>query len=259
MRYVWDRFDDYFGPARAGPVTRLAATTIAPWLRRWDVATVPRVHRFLANSAYVAARIRRYYGRDAEVIPPPVDTDFFTPGPDGPGSYDLVVSALAPYKRIELVLEAYRGTGRPLKVVGGGPEAGRLRAQAPPEAAFLGPVDDVTLRELYRGCRAVVMAGVEDFGIVPLEAMACGRPAVVFAEGGGPESVVPGETGIVFDDARPVAVRAAIDSLDVLRFNRLTLRARAEAFGRSVFESRIQAFLKEALRERHAEGCRETE
>src|SRR5262249_43163676 len=149
---------------------------------------------YAANSAYVAARIRRYYGREAEVIPPPVDTDFFTPGADGPGAYDLVVSALAPYKRIEMVLEAYRGSGRPLRIVGTGPERERLQSVAPREASFLGWVDDAALRDLYRGCRAVLMPGVEDFGIVPVEAMACGRPAVVFGEGGGAESVLPGET-----------------------------------------------------------------
>jgi glycosyltransferase involved in cell wall biosynthesis len=249
MRYVWDRFDDYFGPDRTGPATRPAIALVARWLRHWDVATAPRVHHFLANSAYVADRIRRYYGRVADVLPPPVDTDFFTPGPDGPGDYDLVVSALAPYKRLELVLEAYRGTGRPLKIVGTGPEEARLRAQAPPEVEFLGPVDDDALRELYRHCRAVLMVGVEDFGIVPLEAMACGRPAIVFAEGGGPESVISGETGIIFQEARPAALRAAVDSLDALRFNRVTLRARAEAFSRQAFESRFRAFIDKALGE----------
>jgi glycosyltransferase involved in cell wall biosynthesis len=247
MRYVWDRFDDYFGPGRTGILTRAAATVAAPWLRRWDVATAPRVDAFVANSAYVAGRIRRYYGRDAAVLPPPVDTEFFTPGPDDPGRYDLVVSALAPYKRLELVLDAYRGTGRPLKVVGTGPEEGRLRTSAPPEAEFLGAVDDETLRELYRGCRAALMPGVEDFGIVPLEAMACGRPAVVFAEGGGPESVVSGETGVIFREPTAQALKAAVDSLDVLRFNRLTLRARAEAFSRQAFESRFRAFFDEAV------------
>jgi glycosyltransferase involved in cell wall biosynthesis len=247
MRYVWDRYDDYFGPGRVGAPARWVIPLVAEGLRAWDMATAGGVRRYAANSAHVAARIRLYYGREAEVIPPPVDVDFFTPGPDAPGEFDLVVSALAPYKRIELVLEAYRGTGRPLRIVGTGPEERRLRALAPPEATFVGHVDDSTLRDLYRRCRAVIMAGVEDFGIVPLEAMACGRPAVVYARGGGPESVVPGETGVLFTEADPGALRAAVDSLDGLRFSRMALRARAEAYGRPIFESRFRAFVERAL------------
>jgi len=247
MRYVWDRFDDYFGPGRVSPLARQAIGLVAEGLRAWDVATAGGVHRFSANSRYVAERIRRYYGRDAEVIPPPVDTDFFVPGRNGAGSYDLVVSALAPYKRLELVLEAYRGSGRALRIVGKGPEEERLRRQAPAEAEFLGAVDDRALRELYQGCRAVVMPGIEDFGIVPLEAMACGRPAVVFAEGGGPESVVPGETGLLFHEATPRALRSTIDSLEGLRFNTATLRTRALACSREVFETRFRGFVETAL------------
>jgi len=246
MRYVWDRYDDYFGPGRASLPVRAAMAVIAPWLQRWDVATAPGVGHFVANSHWVAARIRRHYGRDATVIPPPVDDVFFTPGDEPPGDYDLVVSAMAPYKRVELILEAYRGSGRRLLVAGGGPEAARLRGLAPPEATFLGHVDDLELRRLYRGCRAVIQAAVEDFGIVPLEAMACGRPAVVFAEGGGPESVTHGETGLLFHEATPASLRSAIDSLARMRFNTSVLRARAEAHGTAVFESRMGAFIDAA-------------
>jgi glycosyltransferase involved in cell wall biosynthesis len=253
MRYVWDRYDDYFGPGRASPLARLAIRPIAARLRAWDVRTAARVDRFAANSAYVASRIRRYYGRGSVVIPPPVDTAFFTPGDDGPGAYDLVVSALAPYKRLELVLDAYRGTGWPLRVVGTGPEEARLRDLAPPEAAFLGKVGDGELRELYRGCRAVLMPGVEDAGIVPLEALACGRPAVVFGEGGGPESVEDGRTGVVFREPTPAALRAAVRTLETTRFDRLALRARAEAHRREVFEERVRAFVDEALGRRDPE------
>jgi glycosyltransferase involved in cell wall biosynthesis len=248
MRYVWDRYDDYFGPGRVAGPARLVIPLVARRLRAWDVATAPRVNAFIANSRHVAGRIQRYYGRDSTVIPPPVDTDFFTPAAgDRAGSYDLVISALAPYKRVELVLEAYRGTGRALKIVGTGPEEARLRQRLPPEATMLGRVDDETLRELYRGCRAVIMAGVEDFGIVPLEAMACGRPAVVFAEGGGPESVVPGQTGVLFHEPTAQALRAAVDSLAGMRFNIDTLRARAETHRRQVFEARVRDFVEMAV------------
>lgn len=244
MRYVWDRYADYFGPGRLGPIERWLVPAACAGLRAWDVASAARVDRFAANSGYVAQRIRRYYGREAEVIPPPVDTDFFTPGEeDEPGQYDLIVSALAPYKRLDLALEAYRGTGRPLVIVGSGPEEAQLRSAAPPEARFLGYVDDQRLRELYRDCRAVLMPGVEDFGIVPLEAMACGRPAVVFAEGGGAETVEHGRTGLLFHEATPQALRCAVLSLETVRFDRLALRARAEAHRRAVFDARIRSFV----------------
>ena len=265
MRYVCDRYDDYFGPGRVGAPARWILPVVAEGLRAWDVATAGRVRRYVANSRYVAGRIQRYYGREAEVIPPPVDTDFFTPGDDaaagargnghggnghggnGEPPFDLVISALAPYKRLDLVLDAYRGTGRTIKIVGSGPEDARLRAQAPPEAEFLGRLDDAALRDLYRRCRAVLMPGVEDFGIVPLEAMACGKPAVAFAEGGGAETVVQGETGVLFHEATAASLRAAVDSLSGLRFNTATLRARAEAHSRAVFEARFRAFVEAAL------------
>jgi glycosyltransferase involved in cell wall biosynthesis len=227
MRYVWDRYDDYFGPGRASPLTRLVARGIAPRLRKWDVRTAARVHRFAANSAYVAERIHRYYARDSVVIPPPVDTTFFTPGEDRPGAYDLVVSALAPYKRLELVLDAYRGTGWPVRVVG--------------------RVPDGELRDLYRGCRAVLMPGVEDAGIVPLEALACGRPAIVFGEGGGAESIEHGRTGLVFREPTAAALRTAVAHLETTPFDRLALRARAEALRLEVFEERVHAFVADAL------------
>jgi len=247
MRYVWDRYDDYFGGNRLGFLGRLVVPRVAAALRAWDKASAARVHRFAANSVYVAGRIRQYYDRDATVIPPPVDTAFFTPGEDRPGAYDLVVSALVPYKRLELALEAYRGTGRPLHVVGSGPEEERLRRRAPPEVRLLGHVSDLELREQYRGCRAVLMTGIEDFGIVPLEAMACGRPAVVFGEGGGAETVEDGRTGVVFRQPTPDALRAAVATLETARFDRLALRARAEALRIEVFEARIHAFVDAAL------------
>ncbi|MBN2369727.1 MAG: glycosyltransferase [Vicinamibacteria bacterium] len=249
MRYVWDRFDDYFGPGRTSPLLRAAIRHIAEALRAWDAATASRVTHFIANSRHVARRIRRFYGRASTVIHPPVDTDFFTPDPAQrcDGEYDLLVAAFVPYKRVDLALEAYRGTGRRLLLVGAGPDERRLRAMAPPEARFLGRVDDEKLRDLYRGCRAVLQPSVEDFGIVPLEAMACGRPAVVFAEGGGGESVIPGKTGVVFHAAEPESLRAAVDSLSRLRFNIVDLRARAEESSRQVFESRLRRCISDVM------------
>ncbi len=235
--------------AAGPPVIALAAHR----LRAWDVATAPRVDHFAANSNYVAARIRRYYGRPSTVIPPPVDTDFFTPGPETAGTYDLVVSALVPYKRIGLVLDAYRGSAMPLRIVGTGPEGDRLRARAGPEVAFLGHVDDASLRDLYRGCRAVIMPNVEDFGITAVEAMACGRPVVVFAEGGGAESVIDGETG----DRLPRSHARRRSGPPLTRFRPCVLIPprsghAPKSFSRRRFESRFRAFLDAARAENAA-------
>jgi glycosyltransferase involved in cell wall biosynthesis len=134
-----------------------------------------------------------------------------------------------------------------VRIVGKGPEEARLKQLAPREASFLGHVDDATLRELYRGCRAVLMPGVEDAGIVPLEALACGRPAVVFGQGGGAETIEHGRTGIVFHEPTAEALRAAVAHLETTPFDRLALRARAEARSRDVFEERVRAFVAEAL------------
>ena len=249
MRYVWDRFDDYFGPGKASPLVRPAIRVVAAALRRWDVAASRGVHHFVANSRYVAQRIQRYYARQAEVVSPPVDTDFFTPASGVcSGDYELIVSALVPYKRIELALAAYRGSGRRLLIAGSGPDAERLARVAPTEVCFLGHVDDHALRDLYRGCRAVLLPGIEDFGIVPIEAMACGRPAVVYAEGGAREAIVEGETGLLFRTPTPEALRAAVDALSATRFNTAALRAHAEGYSRAAFDARMRDLLASAMR-----------
>ncbi len=245
MRYVWDRFDDYFGPARVGRLGSAALRVMAEGLRAWDVATAHRVHQYVANSETVAARIRHFYGREATVIEPPVDTDFFTPGPDDPPSpdYDLVVSALVPYKRIDLAIDAANLTGRKLLVVGSGPEEARLRRRAGANVEFLGSANREQLLGLYRGCRALVLPGVEDFGIVVAEALACGRPAVVNARGGGAEIVKHGEFGQTFTEFSGEALAKALHQLVPNRFSRLSLRKRAETFSRSKFEDRFRSLV----------------
>jgi glycosyltransferase involved in cell wall biosynthesis len=245
MRYVWDRFDDYFGPQRMGRVGSAGLRVMAEGLRAWDVATSDRVHQYVANSHTVAQRIRSFYGRDAVVIEPPVDTDFFEPGPNDPASpdYDLVVSALVPYKRIDLAIEAAAITGRRLLVVGNGPEEGRLRAKSGPHVEFLGPANRDRLLGLYRGCRALILPGVEDFGIVVAEALACGRPALVNAQGGGAEIVNHGEFGETFAEPTGEAVAQALRKLVPERFSRLALRKRAEAFSRASFEQRFRSVI----------------
>lgn len=246
MRYVWDRFDDYFGPARLGALGSSLARGMAEGLRAWDVATAKRTHYYVANSRTVEGRIHYFYGLPSSVIEPPVDTDFFTIGSeDAPRNYDLVVSALVPYKRIDLAVESALATKRTLRIVGTGPEEARLRSIAANAAniEFLGARTREELRTLYRGARALVLPGVEDFGIVVAEALACGTPAVVFHQGGGAEIIENGQWGEVFAETTSHSVGAALERVDARSFSKLALRERARAFDRVRFEARFLDFV----------------
>jgi glycosyltransferase involved in cell wall biosynthesis len=249
MRYVWDLYADYFGP-RAGPAARLVMPALAAWLRRWDRRTASRVHHFVAISRFVADRIRRAYGREADVIYPPVDVSRFRVD-EAPGEYYLVVSALTPYKRVDLAVAACTRLGRRLLVVGSGPEAGRLRALAGPTVELLGWCDDARVAELYARCRALLFPPLEDFGIAPLEAMASGRPVIALGAGGARETVVPpgeGEppTGLFFARQTVDDLAEAIRRFEASAhaFEPKALRRRAEAFDRPLFRERIHAYLR---------------
>ena len=178
MRYAWDQFDAYFGPERVGAVaSRWLYRPVLARLAAWDAGTAHRVHRFVANSEHVAARIRRYYNREATIVYPPVDTVFYQPARVPAESHFLIVSAFVPYKRIEIAIEACRRIGAPLRIVGDGPDRERLQRLSGPDVTFLGPLPDEQLRDEYQRARALIMPGEEDFGIVPVEAQACGRPS----------------------------------------------------------------------------------
>jgi glycosyltransferase involved in cell wall biosynthesis len=252
MRYVWDLYDDYFGP-RSGLAARLVMPPVAAWLRRWDRRTAAGVHHFVAISRFVADRIRRAYGREADVIYPPVDVSRFRVD-EAPGEFYLVVSALTPYKRVDLAVEACNRLGRKLLVVGSGPEERRLRALAGPTVELLGWRDDAQIVELYARCRALLFPPLEDFGITPLEAMAAGRPVIAFGEGGARETVVPpgeGEppTGLFFARQTVDDLADAIQRFEASahQFEPKALRRRAEAFDRPLFRERVHAYLRARL------------
>jgi glycosyltransferase involved in cell wall biosynthesis len=249
MRYAWDQFDAYFGSDRVGVRSRLMRPALGA-LARWDASTAGRPDRYVAISQYVADRIGRYYNRrSAAVVYPPVDTEFYTPagGDEGDEGYYLVVSALVPYKRLEVAIEACARAGRRLKVVGDGPEAARLRQLAGSTVEFLGSVSDAEVRRQYRGARAVLLPGEEDFGIVPVEAQACGRPVVALGRGGSRETVVDGRTGVLVDSPTGEAFAAGIASLEQLALDPQAIRAHAVRFSRERFSHEFMAQAEQLL------------
>jgi glycosyltransferase involved in cell wall biosynthesis len=190
MRYLWNGFEAYRSGMRG--ITKLAFTAAAGRVRRWDAAAAKNVTHFVANSHYVAERIRRCYGRDAEVIPPPIDLHrAVAVAEERPGDRYLCAGRLVPYKRTEILIEACRRSGRRLRIAGAGPEEARLRQLTAGDARveFLGELPTDELWREYARCRALLFAADEDFGMVPLEAQACGRPVIAFGTGGSLETV----------------------------------------------------------------------
>jgi glycosyltransferase involved in cell wall biosynthesis len=251
MRYVWDQFDAYFGPGRAGLATRIAAHAVAPFLRRWDVRSSERAHGIIANSKFVAERIRRFWGREADaVIYPPVDTHRFVPAAEGPDEYALVVSALVPYKRVDLAVRAFSRAKRPLWIAGDGPEMGRLRALAGPSVRFLGAVPFEELPRIYARARLFVLPGEEDFGIAPVEAQAAGRPVLALGSGGALETVIEGQTGVFFAEPTVEALLRGLAAVDDLRAEPALIRAHAERFAASRFAPELKREIDHILERR---------
>lgn len=247
MRYVHEGQAEYESRVPGGALGRLAFRGAARYLRRWDVAAGARPHVMIANSTFTRERIRRYYGRGAEVIPPPIETARFqkvaATTADGPL---LVVSALVPNKRIDLAVQAVAGRPERLVIVGEGPERARLERLAGPNVEFRGWVADDALDELFARCRALVHPAVDDFGMVMAEALAAGRPVVAVREGGAPDIVRSGETGILVDAPTVESLRRALDDLGRLRFDQARAQADARRFDRREFERRFLAAVQSA-------------
>ena len=244
MRYAWDQFDAYFGAERVGTAANRVMRRVMARMARWDRDTAARADRYVAISHYVAGRIGRYYNREATVVYPPVDTDFFCPDMDsGTTRTALIVSALVPYKRIDVAIEACRHAGVDLIIAGDGPDRERLERLGGGTTRFLGRVPDAEIRALYRRSAVTLLPGEEDFGIVPLEAQACGRPVVALNRGGARETVIDGETGILVDDASTPAFADAIAAAIERPFDRAAIRAHAERFGRTRFGDEMETLI----------------
>ncbi len=236
IRYAWD-LDTYLAQSSFSLTSRVAARTVRPLLRSWDRATAGRPDVVVAISETVRGRIKRLWGRDSELIYPPVDVDEI-PLSGSDDGFLLVAARMLAYRRLDLAVEACTRLGRELVVVGDGPERSRLQSLAGQSVRLIGRVERPALIQLFQKCSGYLVPGVEDFGIAPVEAMAAGKPVVAFGAGGTAETVVDGETGVLFDRQEASSMVEAIERLDSIAFDPARIRARAEEFGTDVFRAR---------------------
>jgi glycosyltransferase involved in cell wall biosynthesis len=237
MRYLWDKYDDYFGDWKK-PSSMVMRLLRRP-LQSWDVKSNANVSQFIAPSEYVRQRIQRIYSRDAIVIPSPVDYTRFASIERHPQDYFLVVSALEPYKRIDVAIAAFNRLGYPLIIAGTGSEKHRLSQIAGSNIHFTGWVSDEELCALYAGARALIFPADEDFGIVPLEAMAAGCPVIAFRKGGALETVSENVSGIFFDAQHPEVLIEAVKRFQSMTFDESVIRKQAQPFARETFKRRL--------------------
>jgi glycosyltransferase involved in cell wall biosynthesis len=243
VRYAYDQFDAYFPPGRTR--FRKLKKAAIDRLRAFDIATAGRPSRYLANSSAVARRIRDHYGRESTVCHPPADVSFFSPGSGPRERFLLAVGALVAYKKFEDAIAAAESSGRELKIVGRGPEEKRLRALAGPSVTFLSDQTREQLRDLYRSCAAFVQPGEEDFGIAAVEALACGAPVVALARGGVLDIVDSGSNGVLYEEAGPDVLAAALAQADSIRFDYNDLRASALRFRPERFREQFRQCVSE--------------
>lgn len=245
-RYVW-QLEHYLAGEELAPLARWLVKRLVGRLRAWDYASAQRVSHFVAISSAIKARIRRYYNREAEVIFPPVDTARFQPAPpDAVEDYYLIVSRLAPYKRIDLAVQAANDLGYPLKIAGSGRDLERLQSLAGENVEFLGYVPDGALPQLLAKCKALLFPGLEDFGIAPVQAQAAGRPVIAYKGGGALDTVLPTETGEFFEDATVDSLKSAWRRFDAGAYDPESIRRHALRFDALVFRERISAYIEQA-------------
>jgi glycosyltransferase involved in cell wall biosynthesis len=247
MRYIWNMYPDYL--RRSNLAVRAVFPLVASYMRMWDVTSSARVDHIVSNSHNVAGRVRRYWGRGSDVIHPPVDIDAFRVSQSHDGFY-LYVGELVDYKRADILIDAFAKMKRRLVVIGGGGKgAAALEERSGGAVTFLGRVDQATLTDHYARCRALLFAAEEDFGIVPLEAMASGKPVIAYDAGGARETVIAGKTGLFFPEQTPEAVIEAVEAFEAnqTQFDAGAIRAHAETFATPVFKAKFKAYVERAL------------
>jgi glycosyltransferase involved in cell wall biosynthesis len=247
MRFAWN-YHMYIEQEPFSRLIRACLPYVIHRLRRWDVITANRVDHFIAISEEIRQRIRKYYRRESEIIHPPVDTGKFKVS-EADGGYFLVISRLMPYKRIDIVIQAFNELGLRLRIVGNGRDKKRLQDMSGPTIEFLGRLSDDEMQRCLGECRALIFPGFEDFGLVPVEAMACGKPVIAFGAAGALETVLEDKTGSLFFEQTPEAVMDVVRRFDPSRFDPYKLRRHAEQFDTSVFKERIASFVRERFDE----------
>ena len=251
MRYIWNMYHDY--RSSAGRLTRLMMPPLAHYLRMWDVTSAARVDSFIANSTTVARRIHRYYGADSVVIHPPVDTGAFSiAAPSELGDYFLMAGELVSYKRPDLAIQAFNQMKLKLVVIGGGEMLDEIRRIAGPTITVMGAQPFDVLRQHYARCRALIFPGEEDFGMVPVEAMASGRPVIAYGRGGATETITEGVSGVFLAEQSVEAISSAVKRLDDLEIDPVRIAAHASQFGREPFFQKMRTHIDGLLAARQA-------
>jgi glycosyltransferase involved in cell wall biosynthesis len=242
LRFAWSMTDTYRDRWTRGPLSRAAFRAFVAAMRRSDRRASRRVDKYLTQSPFVAEQINRFYGRPAKVIGAPVDCETFKPAAADPEDYFLFAGRLVePHKRAAVTVEAFRGLPHRLLVAGDGPDRARQQASAPENVEFLGHLEDRDLADVMRRCRAVIFPSPDPFGLVPLEAMACGRPVLAYAESGAKYTVVPGRTGALFGHDDPETIARAVREFDPDSYDPQTIRAHALQWDRTAFRERLVA------------------
>ena len=266
MRYIWDVYDLYFGKERSSTITRWCVSLVLGYLRKWDVESSKRVDKFVSISRYIEGRIKKYYGRSSDIIYPPADCSFFKPGTSSNNFY-LMVTPLAPNKRVDIAVNAFNKLDLPLKIIGSGPEEKKLKKIAGKNIELLGWRSDEVVREHYINCKALVFPGVEDFGIVPLEAQACGKPVIAFGQGGVLDTIIPldikksgtkdedktmdNATGVFFYEQTPESLAQAVIHFEGIKgmFDKEKIRKHAGSFDTAIFKNKISDYIEQAYDE----------